>query len=88
MDAPAVKTGWGAPQGSGGMAGAMGKGAAAGNLPGGVIRSALAWAKDFTTGPAVMAAGNANAEASLQALANAHGVGAAAAARQVAAINK
>lgn len=70
------------------MAGAMVKGAAAGNLPGGVIRSALTWAKNFTAGPAVMTAGNANAEASLQALANAHGAGAAAAARQVAAIDK
>jgi hypothetical protein len=50
------------------------------------IQSALTWAKEFTVGSVMMAAENAKAEASLKALANAHGVGAAAAARQVAAI--
>jgi len=86
MEASAVKTARGASQGIDGMTAAMVKGATAGNLLADAIKSALTWAKEFTVGSVMMAAENAKAEASLKALANAHGVGAAAAARQVAAI--
>jgi hypothetical protein len=86
MEASALKTARGAAQGIDGMTSAMVKGATAGNLLADAIKSALSWAKDFTVGSVMMAAQNAKAEASLKALANAHGVGAAAAARQVAAI--
>lgn len=86
MEASAVKTARGAAQGIDGMTAAMVKGATAGNLLADAIQSALAWAKEFTVGSVMMAAQNAKAEASLKALANAHGVGAAAATRQVAAI--
>ena len=88
MEASAVKTARGAAQGIDGMTAAMVKGATAGNLLADAIKSALAWAKEFTVGSVMMAAQNAKAEASLKALANAHGVGAAAAARQVAAIEE
>jgi hypothetical protein len=88
MEASAVKTARGAAQGIDGMTVAMVKGAAAGNLLADAIQSALTWAKEFTVGSVMMAAENAKAEASLKALANAHGVGAAAAARQVAAIEE
>jgi hypothetical protein len=88
MEASAVKTARGAAQGIDGMTAAMVKGATAGNLLADAIKSALAWAKEFTVGSVMMAAENAKAEASLKALANAHGVGAAAAARQVAAIEE
>ncbi len=67
---------------------AMVKGATAGNLLAEAIKSALTWVKDFTVGSVMMAAENAKAEASLKALANAHGVGAAAAAMQVSAIEE
>jgi hypothetical protein len=86
MEAAAVKSARGAAQGIDGMTAAMVKGATAGNLLADAIKSALAWAKDFTVGSVMMAAENAKAEASLKALANAHGVGAVAAARQVSAI--
>jgi hypothetical protein len=88
MEASAVKTARGAAQGIDGMTAAMVKGATAGNLLSDAIKSALAWAKEFTVGSVMMAAQNAKAEASLKALANAHGVGAAAAARQVASIEE
>ena len=88
MEATAVKAARGAAQGIDGMTAAMVKGATAGNLLADAIKSALTWAKDFTVGSVMMAAENAKAEASLKALANAHGVGAAAAARQVAAIEE
>jgi hypothetical protein len=88
MEASAVKTARGATQGIDGMTAAMVKGATAGNLLADAIKSALNWAKDFTAGSVMMAAENAKTEASLKALANAHGVGAAAAARQVAAIEE
>jgi hypothetical protein len=88
MEASAVKTARGAAQGIDGMTAAMVKGATAGNLLSDAIKSALTWAKEFTLGSVMMAAENAKAEASLKALANAHGVGAAAAARQVAAIEE
>jgi hypothetical protein len=88
MEASAVKTARGAAQGIDGMTAAMVKGATAGNLLADAIKSALAWAKEFTVGSVMMAAENAKAEASLKALANAHGVGAAAASRQVAAIEE
>ncbi len=88
MEASAVKTARGAVQGIDGMTAAMVKGATAGNLLADAIKSALTWAKDFTVGSVMMAAENAKAEASLKALANAHGVGAAAASRQVAAIEE
>jgi len=88
MESAAVKSARGAAQGIDGMTAAMVKGATAGNLLADAIKSALAWAKDFTVRSVMMAAGNAKAEASLKALANAHGVGAAAAARQVSAIEE
>src|SRR5579883_978298 len=88
MEASAVKTARGAAQGIDGMTAAMVKGATDGNLLADAIKSALTWAKEFTVGSVMMAAENAKAEASLEALANAHGVGAAAAARQVAAIEE
>ncbi|MFZ5558384.1 MAG: hypothetical protein ACOZDY_16970 [Pseudomonadota bacterium] len=88
MEASAVKTARGAAQGIDGMTASMVKGATAGNLLADAIKSALTWAKEFTVGSVMMAAENAKAEASLKALANAHGVGAAAAARQVAAIEE
>jgi hypothetical protein len=88
MESAAVKSARGAAQGIDGMTAAMVKGATAGNLLADAIKSALTWAKDFTVGSVMMAAANAKAEASLKALANAHGVGAAAAARQVSAIEE
>jgi len=88
MEAAAAKSARGAAQGIDGMTAAMVKGATAGNLLAEAIKSALAWAKDFTVGSVMMAAENAKAEASLKALANAHGVGAAAAAKQVSAIEE
>jgi gas vesicle protein len=88
MEAAAAKSARGAAQGIDGMTAAMVKGATAGNLLADAIKSALAWAKDFTVGSVMMAAENAKAEASLKALANAHGVGAVAAARQVSAIEE
>jgi len=88
MEASAVKTARGAAQGIDGMTAAMVKGATAGNLLAEAIKSALTWAKEFTVGSVMMAAENAKAEASLKALANAHGVGAAAAAKQVSAIEE
>jgi len=88
MESAAVKSARGAAQGIDGMTAAMVKGATAGNLLADAIKSALAWAKDFTVGSVMMAAENAKAEASLKALANAHGVGAAAAAKQVSAIEE
>ncbi len=83
MEAAAAKSAHGAAQGIDGMTAAMVKGATAGNLLADAIKSALAWAKDFTVGSIMMAAENAKAEASLKALAKAHGLGADAAARQV-----
>jgi hypothetical protein len=88
MEASAVKTARGPAQGIDGMTAAMVKGATAGNLLADAIKSALSWAKDFTVGSVMMAAENAKAEASLKALANAHGVDAAAATKQVAAIEE
>ena len=86
MEASATKSAKSATQGIDGMTAAMVKGATAGNLFADAIKSALAWTKDFTVGSVMMAAENAKAEASLKALATAHGVGAAAASKQVAAI--
>ncbi len=86
MEASATKSAKGATQGIDGMTAAMVKGATAGSLFADAIKSALAWAKDFTVGSVMMAAENAKAEASLRALATAHGIGAAAASKQVAAI--
>jgi hypothetical protein len=88
MEATAAKSARGAAQGIDGMTAAMVKGATAGNLLADAIQSALTWAKEFTVGSVMMAAENAKAEASLKALATAHGVGAAAAAKQVAAIEE
>jgi hypothetical protein len=88
MEASATKSAKRATQGIDGMTAAMVKGAAAGSLFADAIKGALAWAKDFTVGSVMMAAENAKAEASLRALATAHGVGAAAASKQVAAIEE
>lgn len=88
MEATAAKSARGAAQGIDGMTAAMVKGATAGNLLADAIQSALSWAKEFTVGSVMMAAENAKAEASLKALAAAHGVGAAAATKQVAAVEE
>ncbi len=88
MEATAAKSARGATQGIDGMTAAMVKGATAGNLFADAIKSAVTWAKEFTVGSVMMAAENAKAEASLKALATAHGVGAAAATKQVAAIEE
>jgi len=88
MEASATKSAKGATQGIDGMTAAMVKGATAGSLFADAIKSALAWGKEFTVGSVMMAAENAKAEASLRALATAHGVGAAAASKQVAAIEE
>ncbi len=86
LETTAVNATRGASRGIDGMTAAMVKGATTGNLLADAFQSALAWAKEFTVGSVALAAENAKAEASLKALANAHGVGAAAAAKQVAAI--
>lgn len=86
MEASATKSAKEASQGIDGMTAAMVKGATAGSLFADAIKSALAWGKEFTVGSVMMAAENAKAEASLRALATAHGLGAAAASKQVAAI--
>jgi hypothetical protein len=86
IEQTAAKSAKVASHGIDGMTAAMVKGATAGNLFADAIKTALAWAKEFTVGSVMMAAENAKAEASLKALAKAHGVGAAAASKQVAAI--
>ena len=86
IEQTAAKAAHGASSSVDGMTAAMVKGATAGSLLADAIKSAFAWAKEFTVGSVMMAAENAKAEASLKALANAHGVGAASAARQVSAI--
>jgi hypothetical protein len=86
LESTAVKTARGASTGIDRMTASMAKGATAGNLFADAIKSALNWAKDFTIGSVMMAAENAKAAASLKALAQAHGVGAGAAVRHVAAI--
>ncbi len=88
IEQTAAKAAHGASSSIDGMTAAMVKGATAGSLLADAIKSAVAWAKEFTVGSVMMAAENAKAEASLKALATAHGVGAAAATRQVAAIEE
>lgn len=88
IEQSAAKAAHGASSSIDGMTAAMVKGATAGSLLADAIKSAVAWAKEFTVGSVMMAAENAKAEASLKALATAHGVGAAAATRQVAAIEE
>ena len=88
MEASASKSAKGAAQGIDGMTAAMVKGATAGSLFADAIKSALAWGREFTVGSVMMAAENAKAEASLKVLATAHGAGAAAASKQVAAIEE
>lgn len=88
IEQTAAKAAHGASSSIDGMTAAMVKGATAGGLLADAIKSAVAWAKEFTVGSVMMAAENAKAEASLKALATAHGVGAAAATRQVAAIEE
>lgn len=88
IEQTATKAARGASQGIDGMTASMIKGATAGTLLADAIKSALAWAKDFTVGSIMMAAANAKTEASLRALAAAHGVGAGAASKQVAAIEQ
>ncbi|MCW5983511.1 MAG: hypothetical protein KIT09_35800, partial [Bryobacteraceae bacterium] len=88
IEATAAKSARGAAQGIDGMTAAMVKGATAGNLLADAIKIALAWAKDFTVGSIRLAAENAKAEASLKALAKAHGLSGAAAAKQVALIEE
>jgi hypothetical protein len=88
IEQTAAKAAHGASSSLDGMTAAMVKGATAGSLLADAIKSAVAWAKEFTVGSVMMAAENAKAEASLKALATAHGVGAAAATRQVAAIEE
>jgi hypothetical protein len=86
IESTAVSAARGASRGIDGLTVSMVKGATAGNLLADAIKSALNWAKEFTAGSVMMAAENAKTEASLKALAMAHGVGAAAASRQVATI--
>ncbi len=86
IESTAANAARGASRGIDGLTVSMAKGAVAGNLFADAIKSALTWAKDFTVGSVMMAAENAKVEASLKALARAHGVGADAATRQVAAI--
>jgi len=88
IEQTAAKAAHGASSSIDGMTAAMVKGATAGSLLADAIKSAVAWAKEFTVGSVMMAAENAKAEASLKALATAHGVGAAAATKQVAAIEQ
>ncbi len=88
IEQTAAKAAHGASSSIDGMTAAMVKGATAGSLLADAIKSAVAWAKEFTVGSVMMAAENAKAEASLKALATAHGVGAAAATKQVAAIEE
>ena len=88
IEQTAAKAARGASSSIDGMTAAMVKGATAGSLLADAIKSAVAWAKEFTVGSVMMAAENAKAEASLKALATAHGVGADAATRQVAAIEE
>ncbi|MCC6394793.1 MAG: hypothetical protein IT167_29640 [Bryobacterales bacterium] len=88
IEQTAAKAAHGASSSIDGMTAAMVKGATAGSLLADAIKSAVAWAKEFTVGSVMMAAENAKVEASLKALATAHGVGAAAATKQVAAIEE
>ncbi|HOQ46763.1 MAG TPA: hypothetical protein PK157_15700 [Bryobacteraceae bacterium] len=88
IETTAVSAARGASRGIDGMTAAMVKGATAGNLLAEAIERALGGVKEFTVGSVMMAAENAKAEASLKALANAHGAGAAAAAKQVSAIQE
>jgi len=88
IEQTAAKAAHGASSSIDGMTAAMVKGATAGSLLADAIKSAVAWAKEFTVGSVMMAAENAKAEASLKALATAHGVGATAATKQGAAIEE
>lgn len=88
IEQTAAKAAHGASSSIDGMTAAMVKGATAGSLLADAIKSAVAWAKEFTVGSVRMAAENAKSEASLKALATAHGLGAAAATKQVAAIEE
>lgn len=78
IERTAAKAAHGASSSIDGMTAAMVKGATAGSLLADAIKSAVAWAQESTVGSVIMAAENARAEASLKALATAHGVGAAA----------
>ena|SRR5581483_5678496 len=79
IETTAVSAARGASRGIDGLTVSIVKGATAGNLLADAIKGALNWAKEFTAGSVMMAAENAKTEASLKALATAHGVGAAAA---------
>ncbi|MGB9611494.1 MAG: hypothetical protein ACPL7M_11030, partial [Bryobacteraceae bacterium] len=88
LETTAVSAARGASRGIDGMTAAMVKGATAGNLLADAIEKALGWVKQFTVGSVMLAAENAKAEAGVRAMAEAHGVSAAAAARHVAAIEQ
>jgi len=88
IETTAVSAARGASRGIDGMTAAMVKGATAGNLLADAIQSALRSVKEFTFGSVMLAAENAKAEAGVRAMAQAHGVSAAAAARHVAAIEQ
>jgi Holliday junction resolvasome RuvABC DNA-binding subunit len=88
IESTAVNAARGASRGIDGMTAAIVKGATAGNLLADAIERALGWVKEFTAGSVMMAAQNAKAEAGVRAMAQAHGVSAAAAARHVEAIEQ
>jgi len=88
IETTAVSAARGASRGIDGMTAAMVKGATAGNLLANAIQSALKPIKEFTIGSVMLAAQNAKAEAGVRAMAQAHGVSAAVAARHVAAIEQ
>jgi len=88
IETTAVGAARGATRSIDGMTAAMVKGATAGNLLADAIQRALGWVKEFTFGSVMLAAENAKAEAGVRAMAQAHGVSAAAAARHVAAIEQ
>ena len=88
IETTAVSAARGASRSIDGMTAAMVKGATAGNLLADAIERALGWVKEFTAGSVMLAAQNAKAEAGVRAMAQAHGVSAAAAARHVEAIEQ
>jgi hypothetical protein len=88
MEQAASKAARGASAGIDGLAVSMVKGATAGNLLADAIKKGIEWAKDWTLGAVQMAAHEARLEASMKALAKAHGVSESAATAQAEAVRK
>ena len=88
MEQAAGKAARGASAGIDGMTASMVKGATAGNLLADAIKKGIEWAKDWTLGAVQMAAHEARLEASMKALAKAHGVSESAATAQAEAVRK